>query len=95
MKIRPLEFVDDKKERNFQNKNNENDFQITSPKFQMEKNQNQDIKLKNLFDDANATICNHEVTIMSPSRHKIYVEDTPVLYYGLSIAERRKRGLKY
>ena len=49
--------------------------------------------IKTLFDDLNETVYKNEVTVLSPNKHKVYVEDTPVRYYGLSVLERRKKGL--
>lgn len=51
--------------------------------------------LNTLFDDLNETVYKNECTVLSPGQHKIYVEDTPVHFYGLSVKERRKKGLKY
>jgi hypothetical protein len=52
-----------------------------------------------LFDETNSTQINDkEVTILTPNRHKIFVEDTPVEIqnlYGLSLIERRKKGLNF
>ncbi len=55
--------------------------------------------LATLFDDINSTQTNDkDITILTPNRHKIYVEDTPIEIqnlYGLSLAERRKKGLNF
>lgn len=47
-----------------------------------------------LFDEMNETICKSELTVVSPNKHRVFIDDTPVQYYGLSAMERRKRGLK-
>ncbi|CAF1031268.1 unnamed protein product [Brachionus calyciflorus] len=52
-------------------------------------------KVLKLFDNLNDTVYKTEMSMMSPSKHKVYVEDTPIQYYGLSIIERRRRGLNY
>ncbi len=55
--------------------------------------------LNNLFDEFNNTQANdRELTILTPSRHKVYVADTPVeiqKMFGLSIIERRNKGLTF
>ncbi|RNA11379.1 hypothetical protein BpHYR1_040908 [Brachionus plicatilis] len=50
--------------------------------------------VKNLFDDLNETVRKSELTIASPTKHRIFIDDTPVQYYGLSTMERRIRGLR-
>lgn len=52
------------------------------------------IAAEKLFDDMNETICKSELTFVSPSKHRIFINDTPVQYYGLTTIERRKRGLE-
>jgi hypothetical protein len=52
--------------------------------------------LNGLFDDLNLT--QHRTlseTTLSPSKYKVYVNDTPVDYYGLSMLEKRRRGFKF
>lgn len=49
--------------------------------------------LESLFDQENATVFISNTSILTPKSHKIYVEDTPVENYGLSLRERRKKGL--
>lgn len=50
--------------------------------------------VKNLFEEINETIRRSELTIVSPSSHRIFINDTPVQYYGMPAIERRKRGLE-
>lgn len=80
MKVRPLKFVNE----NF-DLNKETD-EINSPAFRVKQG-----LIKSMFDDVNETIRDNEVTVLTPSKHHVYVEDTPVSYYGLSITERRKK----
>lgn len=50
--------------------------------------------LSSLFDDMNSTQMNdRDITMMTPNRYKVFVQDTPDCYYGLSIFERRQKGL--
>ena len=50
--------------------------------------------LQELFDNANTTYANdQDKTVMTPRNYKVFVDDTPVEYYGLSMAERRRKGL--
>ena len=50
--------------------------------------------LQELFDNANSTCYNdQDKTLLTPRNYKVYVDDTPVEYYGLSVAERRRKGL--
>ncbi len=50
--------------------------------------------LSSLFDDMNTTQMNdRELTMLTPNKYKVYVQDTPDCYYGLSIFERRQKGL--
>ena len=66
---------------------------------EFESNQNHEKQiavLNGLFDDLNLT--QHRTlneTTLSPSKYKVYVNDTPVDYYGLSMIERRRRGFKF
>ena len=41
---------------------------------------------------SNTTIFSRDLTLMSPRKHKVYVEDTPVDCYGMSLKERREKG---
>lgn len=59
-------------------------------------NSNKVIKINELFDQVNCTQLNDkDITILSPNRHKVYVEDTPDMYKGLSCLERRMKGLNF
>ena len=79
-RIKPLSFVNEPLELSIEN-------EIESP------SNNRIMKLSELL---NGTAVNDkDITIMSPSRYKIYVADTPDIYKGLSIIERRLKGLSF
>lgn len=46
-----------------------------------------------IFDKTEIQGEQHDESIKTPSKYTIYVEDTPVEYYGLSVFERRKLGI--
>ncbi len=50
--------------------------------------------IDNLFDTINGTQMLDQ-TLLTPRNHNVFVLDTPVEYYGLSILERQKRGLNF
>ena len=79
-KIKPLSFLNEPLELSVEN-------EIESP------------STKNTFkltDFLNGTQINEkDITILSPSKFKIYVADTPDIYKGLSNVERRMKGLKF
>jgi len=79
-KIKPLSFLNEPLELSVEN---EIDSPITN-------------RIPKLSDLLNGTEINEkDITLMSPSRYKIYVADTPDIYKGLSIIERRMKGLKF
>ena len=59
-------------------------------------NQKKNIKITELFDQFNTTQINdREITILSPNKYKVFVEDTPDMLKGISIIERRMKGLNF
>lgn len=49
----------------------------------------------NLIDSVNGTVFyDREATVLTPRNHNVFVLDTPVEYYGLSMLERKQRGLE-
>ena len=52
--------------------------------------------IANLIDSVNgAVFYDRDVTILTPRNHNVFVLDTPVEYYGLSLLERKQRGIEY
>lgn len=86
--IRSLTFLEDEVESNYPNDLNElmsNGNQADSEKHGI---------LQNILDNVNTTQFNdREITLLTPEKHKVYVSDTPVEYYGLSMLERKIRGI--
>ena len=86
-KIKPLKFVvddnDGQEQRYLEKSNNEDaveDFQIIDEDLNLESKQS---LLNGLFDQNNTTQMNdRNLTLMTPKRYKIFVQDTPVEYYG-------------
>jgi hypothetical protein len=86
-KIKPLKFVVDDKngegQRYSENSKNEDaveDFQMNDEDLNLENKQS---LLNGLFDQNNTTQINdRNLTLMTPKRYKIFVQDTPVEYYG-------------
>ena len=81
-------FLEDEVESNYPNDLNElmsNGNQADSEKHGI---------LQNILDNVNTTQFNdREITLLTPEKHKVYVSDTPVEYYGLSMLERKIRGI--
>lgn len=49
----------------------------------------------NLIDSVNGTVFyDRDATVLTPRNHTVFVLDTPVEYYGLSMLERKQRGLE-
>jgi len=48
--------------------------------------------VENLFDTINGTRVLDQ-TVLTPRSHNVFVLDTPVEYYGLSVLERKQLGL--
>jgi hypothetical protein len=104
LKLRPLEFVEVKKSKNDeaikvavgQNRGDK----LAQEKFNQHNDDPSDeldkwsTGLCNLFEDVNESKRAEEsMNAKTPSRYKVYVQDTPVEFYGLSIRERRRLGL--
>ncbi len=55
--------------------------------------------LTGLLDEMNTSQTNDkDISVLTPSRHKIFVEDTPIEiqnYYGLSLIQRKNKGLNF
>lgn len=52
--------------------------------------------LRQMFEDKlNITKREDKTILKTPSRYRVYVEDTPVEYYGVSVLERRRLGLDF
>lgn len=86
--IRTLTFLEDEVESNYP----QNLKDLISNDAQLDNNQQG--LLINLFDNMNTTQFNdRELTILTPEKHEVYVSDTPVEYYGMSMLERKRRGL--
>ena len=50
--------------------------------------------LSHLFEEDNEKQDNVKCSFKTPSKYKIWVEDTPIDLYGLSLLERRKTKIK-
>lgn len=84
LKLKPLSFLHEPLEISECN--------VESPNEEEKEN----MRITELFDQVNCTQVNdRELTIYSPNRYKVYVEDTPDMLKGVSIIERRLRGLNF
>ena len=96
-KMKPLEFIknDPKSSRKNQiDEYHEEKIQINEnfENNQLYSENKKSLYLENLFDETNYTP--KDENLRTPTTgYRVYVEDTPVDYYGLSVFERRKKGL--
>lgn len=89
--MKSLTFLEEEMESNYPNhfKDLRNDSIDIQEDFENHSAQ-QNALVDNLFE----TMCaDRNATLLTPKNHNVFVQDTPVEYYGLSMIERRKRGL--
>jgi len=51
--------------------------------------------IADLFDDRNPALNQRDSTSSTPRKSKVLVDDTPEIFYGLSIIERRHKGINF
>ena len=82
LKMRPLDFLPTSKTPTKRDEIEQKNSDYSERKFYLE----------SLFEKTTQSI-NESHNTPKSSSHRVYVEDTPVDYYGLSVIERRKLGL--
>ena len=88
-KIKPLKFLDDdghektKLNRHENKEANEEEMENDFQAIEEDLNTNKNSLLNGLFDQMNTTQMNdRDLTLLTPKKYKIFIQDTPVEYYG-------------
>jgi hypothetical protein len=96
-KIKALTFLEEEIESNYPNQEKlKEPLDIEEEVFENAENKSPERAtrpmVENLFDTMNGTRV-FDQTVLTPRSHNVFVLDTPVEYYGLSVLERKKLGL--